>query len=336
MHILLSKKRRRKNTVTQKNTLVWLLVIVLVVMLIGSSSQSIGNFDLSNFDLQEAWDRWFGGNGDKGLVEVNKALDFALTNEYAGSALTSKTLIILDSDGETQLESLTTGADGTISSAFLYPSDKKIYVKYEDSNDKQIFPITVPRMRASDAESATVNTIALKSFTIGTYTESTLHVGATAIADAGSYNFTASGDTPTFTMRIANSGNDNTGVKDSYDPLYKHNWWTCIYVTFSGTEYERVLVYGFGNDFTLGTTHYVASRLNAYELTREVDGTTIKSDGVDTFSFSLDGSGLTDACSVTMQIYIKTYTDPDYCQTHGGAFGVESVELDEITVTLQH
>jgi len=322
--------------VTQKNTLVWLLVIVLVVMLVGSSSQSIGNFDLSNFDLKGYWDNLFGGKGDKGLVEVNKVLDFALTDEYVGSALTSKSLIIYDSDGETQLESLTTGADGTISSAFTYESGKVIYVKYEDSNDKQYWKITVPKMRASDAETATVNSIPLKSFSIGTYTSSTLHVGATAIADAGTYNFTTSGDTPTFTMRVANSGTDNTGVKDSYDPLYKHNWWTCIYITFSGTEYEKVLVYGFGNDFTLGTTHYVASRLNAYELTREVDGTTIKSDGVDTFSFSLDGSGLTDACAVTMQIYIKTYTDPAYCQTHGGAFGVDSVELDEITVTLQH
>ena len=309
----------------------WIVVIVLIVALLGSSGASIGGYDLSQFDPRS----WFGG-GDTGLEDVNKCLDFALTDEYGGSALTSKSLIIYDSDGETQLESLTTGADGTIASAFTYPSGKVIYVKYESSNDKQYWKVTVPQMRASDAESATVNTIMLKSFAIGTYTSSTLHTGATAIADGGSYNFTTSGDTPTFTLRVANSGSDNTGVKDSYDPLYKMNYWSCVYVTFSGTEYEKVLVYGFSHDFTLGTTHYVASRLNAYEMTREVDGTTINSDGVDTFSFSLDGSGLSDSCSVTMQIYIETYTDPEYAKTHGGSFGVEAVELDEITVTLQH
>ena len=316
---------------TSKNTMMWIVIVILVFAVLGSSGASWQNFDLSKFDPTT----WFGGKGT-GLEDVNKVLDFALTNEYAGSALASKSLIILDSDGETQLESLTTGADGTISSAFVYPSGKVIYVKYEDSNDKQIFPITVPQMTASDAQSATVNSIALKSFTIGTYTSDTLYHGATSIADAGSYNFTASGDTPTFRYGLANSGSDNTGLKDSYDPLYKMNWQTVLYVTFSGTEYEKVLVYGFGHDWTLGTTHYVASRLNSYDLTREVDGTHIKSDGTATFTFSLDGSGYSDSGATTMQIYVYAYSDPVYCQTHGGAYGVEAVQLAEHTVSLIH
>jgi len=315
-----------------KNTMMWIVVIALIVIVLGGGTAT--NFDLSNFDLQELWDKYFGGVTDTGLVDVNKVLDFALTDEYVGSALTSKSLIIYDSDGETQLESLTTGADGTIATAFLYPSGKVVYVKYEDSNDKQWFQVTVPQMRASDAETATVNTIALKSFSIGTYTSDTLYVGATSIADAGSYNFTASGDTPTFRYGLANSGNDNTGLKDSYDPLYKMNWHTVVYVTFSGTDYEKILVYGFTNDWTLGTTHYVASKLNSYALTREVDGTTIKSDGTLTFSFSLDGSGTGGSASTTMQIYVYAYSDPVYSQTHGGAFGVEAVQIAEHTVTL--
>ena len=316
----------------KKDTMMWIVVIALVVIVMGGGSAT--RFDLSNFDLQAWWDNVFGGKGT-GLVDVNKVLDFALTDEYGGSALTSKSLIIYDSDGETQLESLTTGADGTIASAFVYPSGKVIYVKYESSNDKQYWQLTVPQMRASDAESATVNTIPLKSFAIGTYTSDTLTHGATGIDDAGSYNFTASGDTPTFSYRLANTGNDNTGLKDSYDPLYKMNWHIVLYVTFSGTDYEKILVYGFDNDWTLGTTHYVGSRLNSYALTKEVDGTHIKSTGVLEFQFSLDGTGTGGSCSTTMQIYVYAYSDPVYCQTHGGAFGVEAVQLAEHTVTLQ-
>lgn len=328
---MVSKIKRRKNTLTNKSNMMWLVVIIGILVLVGSSG-SWGNYNLANFDLS----RFFGGNQPTSdLVEVNKVLDFALTDEYGGSALASKSLIVYDSDGETQLESLTTGADGTISSAFVYPSDKVIYVKYESSNDKQWWKITVPKMRPSDAESATVNTIPLKSFAIGTYTTDALYNGGTSISDAGSYNFTASGDTPVFTYRLANTGNDNTGLKDSYDPLYKMGYYTVLYVTFSGTDYEKILVYGFDNDYTLGTTHYVAERLNSYKLTKEVDGTTIKSNGVQEFQFSLDGSGTSGSCSTTMQIYVYAYSDPAYSQSHGGAFGTEAVQIAEHTVTLQ-
>jgi hypothetical protein len=306
----------------------WIVMIILAFVLLGSST--FGKFDLSGFDINNI----FGGTESSDLVAVNKVLDFALTDQYGGSALASKTLLVYDSDGETQLESLTTGSDGTITTAFLYPSGKVIYVYYESSNDKQWWRITVPKMTSADVETATVNTITLKSFTIGTYTSDTLYHGATSIADDGSYNATASGDSPTFRYTLANSGSDNTGLMDSYDPLYKHNFWTCIYVTFSGTDYEKALVYGFQYDYTLGTTHYVASRLDSYALTREVDGITVKSEGTQTFVFSLDLSGLGASASITMQIYAYTYTDPEYSKTHGGAYGTEAVQIAEHAVTI--
>lgn len=309
----------------KNNSLMYLVIIVAIIMFLGGGF-SIPKFDLGNFT-------WWGGETGNGLVSVNKPLDFALTDEYAGSALTSKTLYIYDSDGETLLETLTTGADGTISTGFTYASGKVIYVNYVSSNDKMWWQLTVPKMNPSDAESATVNSVALKAFSIGTYTDGLKYL-ATTIADAGSYNFTASTETPTFTYSLANTGSDNTGIKDSYDPIYKQNWNVVLYVTFSGTDYEKVLVYGFGNDFTLGTTHYVASRLDAYALTKHKVGNTYKSKGTLDFSFSLDGTGYTGSGATTMQIYVYAYSDASWCQNHGGNYGVASVELAEHTVSL--
>lgn len=323
-------KNWRRNRKTKKNTLILLFGIVLVIVILGGVS--IPNIDLSKvLDLSGI----FGGESATGLVSVNKPLDFALTDEYGGSALGSKTLYLYDSDGETLLETLTTASDGTIATAFTYDSGRIVYIKYVSSNDKKWWKITVPKMNKADAESATVNTVALKAFTIGTYTSDTLKHGATSISDAGNYNFTASGETVTFVYSLANTGSDNTGIQDSYDPIYKMNWYVVMYVTFSGTDYEKVLVYGFENDFTLGTTHYVASRLDAYRLTKHKVGNVYKSTGTLDFTFSLDGTGYTSSGSTTMQITVYAYSDPAYCQAHGGNVGPSAVQIAEHTVTLQ-
>jgi len=313
-----------KKRVASKNILTYLLIIVLAVVLLGGSQF---NIDLEDFNP-------FKTTAKDNLVPVNKVIDFALTDQYAGSALATKTLVVYDSDGATQLESLTTGADGTITTAFTYPSDKVIYVYYESSNDKQWFKVTVPKMNPADAESATVNAIALKSFAVGTYTASTFKFGGTAITDGGTYNKTASGNSQTFTYSIANTGNDNTGVVASYDPIYAMNFYPVMYVTFSNTNYETVLVYGFDTDYTLGTTHYVANVLNDYSLTKHKVGNYYRSAGTLDVTFSLDLTGYSgDAC--VMQIYLYLYSDPAYAMSHGGAYGTEAVQADEITVTLQ-
>jgi hypothetical protein len=277
---------------------------------------------------------WGFGGSSSDLVDVNKKINFALTNEYAGSALASKTLYVYDSDGETLLETLTTGSDGTVSTAYTYNSGTALYCKYINTNDKQWFAITVPKMNKADAESATTNSIPLKSFAIGTYTDG-LTVGATTINDAGSYNFTTTGTTPTFKYTITNTGADNTGLKESYDPVYKQDWWVVIYVTFSGTDYEKCIVYGFSYDWVLGSTHYVAGKLDAYALTKHKVGSNYKSLGTTDFVFNLDGTGVPATGSFTMQIECYAYASPTYAMNHGGNFGVSSVELCEQTVTLK-
>lgn len=309
----------------QSGGLIWLIVIVLALVVVGGGLGT--KIDISNLDPLG-----FLSGDASNLVDVNKVLDFSLQDEYAGSALATKTLVVYDGTGLQQLESLTTGADGTITTANTYSSGDVLYVYYESSNDKMWYQITVPQMNPSDAESATVNTIKLNAFAIGTYTTDSLYYLATSISDAGNYDAGTS-ETPTFTYNLANTGNDNTGLKSSYDPIYAMPYNVVMYVTFSGTSYETVLVYGFDYDYTLGTTHYVATNLNPYALTKHKVGNRYLSEGTQSVTFSLDLTGYV-VNGTTMQITVYAYSDPSYSMTHGGAYGVEAVEIAEHTVTL--
>jgi len=311
-----------------------LIILAIVLILVIGGGFSLPKIDLANFDPFAGFSAGGDTTGDK--VDVQKPLKFALTDTYAGSALTSKTVKVYASDGSTLLETLTTGADGTINTAFTYDSGDTIWMYYESSNDKMWWKKEVPQMNPKDAEALSYNYIKLAAFTIGTYTSDTLKHGATSIDDAGEYNFTTSGNIQTFTYSVANTGNDNTGLMESYDPIYQMKYGCVVYMTLSGTSYEKIIVYGFDYDYTLGTTHYVASEADCYALTKHKVGNTYKSNGVQDFTFSLDGTGYTaGSSSVTLQVYVYMYSDPQYSMNHGGSYGPEAVQIAEHTVTLK-
>jgi len=304
----------------------WLWAVVLiVVVLVLSGTIEIGGL------LQ------FGGVGTD-LVDVNKQIKFHFVDKYAGGPIASKTntFNLYASDGQTILEAdLDTDANGHCTTSSDYASGSTLYMRYESSNDKQWWKVVVPKMSKADAESATYNLIRLESFTIGTYTSSYLHCSnGTAIADSGTYDISIDGNTETFTYYIVNTGSDNTGLMTSYDPLYAQNWHVEFFVTFSGTDYEKIVVYDFDYDFTLGTTHYVGETCDAYALTKHKVANTYKSEGKESHSFYLDMSGCGGSASVTMQLSVRAYADHVYAQNHGGSFGPEAYELDEITVTI--
>lgn len=296
----------------------------LAVLVLGFIVLSGGSFASMKVDFGD----WFGG-GDN-LVKVNKKLTLSLTDVYAGSKLASKTLYLYV--GTTLKETLTTGSDGTVNTAFPYESDTSISVYYEDSNTKQWFHQTVPRMNPADAESVTYNSIGLEAFTVCTGTDA-LRVGATSISDAGNYNFTASGVTPQFTYDFFVTS-DNTGFISSQDPIYSMGYYAVVYMKLSGTNYETVLVYDFDSDYVLGTTHWCAKRISDDSITKYKVGTTYIHDGEMHFQYSLDGTGYS-GTGTTMQLYLKIYSDPAYHESHGGSYGPEVVELSEHTVTLQ-
>jgi len=304
-----------------------LIVIVVVAFLVITSDVNLKGLKIEDL---------FGKSSD--LVAVNKQLRFHVIDAYSGGPVASKTdkFGLYGSDGDTIIEAdLDTDANGLITTGSPYPSGDLMYLRYEDSNDKQWFPFTVPKMQKSDAEAVTYNIITLEGFTIGTYTTDGLKIAnGTTYADASTYNISTDGASPHFTYSLANTGNDNTGLMASYDTIYDHPWDVELYVTFSGTEYEKLIIHGFSYSFTLGTTHYVGKTLDPYALTLHFVGTDYKSLGTEEVSFWIDTTGTSASCSVTMQITVKAYASHSYAQTHGGSYGSEAVELAEHTVTI--
>jgi hypothetical protein len=144
--------RKRKSL---KDTTLIILAIVLILVIGGGFS--LPKIDLANFDPFAGFGAGGNTTGDK--VDVQKPLKFALTDTYAGSALTSKTLKVYASDGSTLLETLTTGADGTINTAFTYDSGDIVWIYYESSNDKMWWRKEVPQMNPKDAEALSYNYI---------------------------------------------------------------------------------------------------------------------------------------------------------------------------------
>lgn len=311
-----------------KNTSLILIAIVLILVLGGGMT-------LPSIDLGEL-SGWFGGDRDvdDGKVVVDKRLTVVLMNKFAGAVIGGTPSIdIYDSDGFTPIETLTIGS-GTADSALPYESGRLLYFRYEATHDKMWWKLTVPKQNPQDAEALTRNSIQLNAFINGTYTSDTLIHGATSIADAGEYNFTTSGNVMSFTYSLANSGADNTGLISSYDPVYDMKWGPVVYVTFSGTNYETVLVYGFDYDYTLGTTHYVASDADPYDLTIHKKANMFLSAGTWDITFTLDGTGYSGA-GTTMQINVYMYSDANYAMNHGGSYGPEALLLAEHTVTLK-
>lgn len=302
------------------------VVVVVALLLVSLTDFSI---DLGNID-------WSFSGTSIGGVDVNKKLSFSLTDKYAGSALTSKTLVVYDATNMVQLESLTSDATtGIATTAKQYPTGTKLALKYENTNDKVWFSVTVPTMNEKDAEAETYNNIDLDAFSIGTYTSDLLTVGGSSISDAGSYNHTLTGDNPIFSYTLSNSGSDNTGLMDSFDPEYDCAYQVWITVKFSGTNYETIVLTGFDDSFTLGSAQYGSDRMSASKLTKWKVGGDYQSGytGTDSITFGLDLSGYSGS-GVTMQITAYAYADPDYAAANGGNFGVEKVEIAEQTVTL--
>jgi hypothetical protein len=305
--------------------------ILLIVIIVAALVYGYGQGWFSNINLP------FGvQSGGGGKEDVNRALAFTLTDTYAGSALTSKTLLVYDASGA-QVESIATdGTTGIAHTAHTYASGTQLYVKYVTGNTKQWFNVVVPQMYKSEEQASTYNPVALDSFAVGT---GSLAIRAAGSAVTSEYNGTTSGMTPIFTVELTNTGSDNTGMMDSYDPVYGQAWQLWIVVTISGTNYQTVTYSGFSQAWTLATTYYGANQLSSDMFTKWKVGSNYKpgyqGDQSTTFSIDLSGYPAT-SDTVTMNVYAYAYCDPAYAQAHGGNFGAAKVQLDTVAVTLKN
>jgi hypothetical protein len=321
--------RRFLHSTTAKTNygLVLVAVIIVAVGVMGLDRGWFGNIQLP-FSIS-------GNSGSSSGVNVNREVMFTLSDKYAGNVLTSKTLVVYNSLLE-QVESLTTGSDGTAHTAHPYQSGTQLYVKYVSSNTKQWFPVTVPTMLSSEQQVSQYNPVALDAFTIGTGGIS-LRAGGVAVTDSYTDGDPGTTDTPTFTLELYNNGADNTGMIESTNPILNQAWDLYLVVTISGKGYENIVYSGFDQQYTLGTTYYGASHLSADGFTKWKTGSTYETGyaGDQTASWSLDLSGAS-GNTATMNVYVYAYCDPTYAQTHGGNLGNDKYQLATLSVDLSY
>jgi hypothetical protein len=266
-------------------------------------------------------------------VSVNKKISWCVIDDYAGGGINTVYLYVYDTQlhkYEGDGSAYHTGTDGTLSSGMTYQSGTHLKVKAVNGNSKAWFSVTVPMMSSQDAQSATTNPVTLRFFTvIGTTTAPTLtliHQGTT-ISDAGSYNKTVSGDTRTFTFSVI-CNVDNTGFKESTDPLNNIGWYAVVYLKCSGTGYSDMSLTGFDGAYEKGSATYNYKKISAdgvNGLTRYKVGNDYVWSGQWGFSFQGDFTGYS-GDEADWDILVYVYSDPAHYQAKS-SFGPDAVLL---------
>ena len=319
-------RRRFLHSTTAKTSMT---TVLLVIVVLAGFAVVTGIVKLPNIDLSQ-WGLGVSTTGGAG-VDVNKQLQFTFTNKYSGAASASKTFYVYE--GSTLLESLTTTSDGLKNTAKQYESGTVLNIKYVDGNAKLWYQVTVPKMNAADAQSATYNNIDLDTFSVGTWSDAISSLG---IAYATNYAYD-NGTTPTFQYEVTNTGADNTGMMDSaiVDPVYGQAYQTWLVVTISGTDYEKITMNGFDQVLTLGQTQYGIMQVNPAGLTKYKVGNNYQlgMEGDLVLHFGIDMTGYTTKAA-TMTIYLYAYADGPYGLSHGGQFGTGKYQISTASLVL--
>jgi hypothetical protein len=277
-----------------------------------------------------------GSGGAADMVDVNKKIQFTWTAMYSGAVANTKTFYVYGDDLALR-ETLATAATGIIASAQNYPSGTKLHIKYDDGSNQIWHEVTVPQMNVHDSESNTYNDIALKYYAAGTYTSDQLMMLGLNVASGETVNASGNATTaPTFIYTLSNTGVDNTGLADSYDPVYGQAWQTWVTGKITGNNASLIIVNGADYSFAVGNDYYFACRLDSEALSKwkvglnYVPGYT----GTDSCSWSLDLSGFTATSTATMTITAYSCADPAYAMSHAGNFGATKVTIAAQTVTI--
>jgi hypothetical protein len=326
----------------KSNTILWIAVAVIATIVIAGSINSLPKITLSSFNIGDTDDvtptavPTTSPYGDTdGTDPVTRKLQLSVNDFFAGTKLTSKTVYVYL--GKTLKDTLTTdGTTGLAITSKPWASGTNLNLYYVDGNSKYWDPLEVPEMGYTDAMSSTYNEVSMEPFTIGTYSSDSLTQGGSALADTNDYNKTLSGNTPTFVYSLSNTGADNTGLIESYDPINEIDLGAWVIVKLTGTDATKVVLRsGFTHSYTVGTDVYGWIHVNPNLLSKWTEGSAYKAgyEGIQSVSWSIDTTGYS-ADTADMQVYFEMYANPTYAQTHGGSFGPAAVELAEQTINI--
>ena len=309
-----------------KSSGLWQWVAVAAILLLGLSY-------LGYLDLQSIFSRPGPMPGEEpveDLVAVNKPLEFAVIDKFAGSAVSSASVYVYE--GKALLETLTTDANGLATTSLKYRSGTQLNILVVNGNSKMWKSITVPKMAKADAESMSVNSIRIDFFTVASLSLQVRDGFGNSYVNAGNLNKTALGQniiSLTVSWFVAN---DNTGFLSSYDPINELDWRAVMYVKLSGTNYEVIQLTGLDESYAIGTTNWFASTLADTEVTKYKVGNQYVHPGSGSRTFTLDLTSYSGDLA-DLDIYIVFYSSSAYHRAKGG-FGPDALTVVQFTLNL--
>ena len=266
------------------------------------------------------------------LIDVTKPLRFAVIDEYAGAAVSSASIQIYK--GSMPVETLTSGSDGTATTALTYRSGETLNVYITKGSSKYWAAITVPKMTPLDAQSLAYNPLTVKTFTVGTYTITVVRSTGAAISNGGTFDFTAAGVTQeSFTVSVFNTA-DNTGYLTSTNPIDNRKLGAFLEVSVTGADYDKFIVSGLPGYRTTGSGNTWTRPVSDSEISRVKVGSNVIRPGSFSTVITVDASPASPTQTATLTIRLNLFADETRFLTIGDK-GPDALVAATFTMTLQ-
>lgn len=279
---------------------VWKIAAILLFIFVVASAMGYIHIPQLNIEKEAQTTQ-----SQAGTIAVNKPLQITVHDSLKGTAVGGATVYIYK--GTQLMETLTTDTNGQAVTGMPYRSGDVLNVLIVNGNSKEWYTLKVPYMTPADAQSASYNPVVIPMFTLGSYVIKVTDQFGNVYSSGGTINFTALGtDTVTLTINIYNT-QDNTGYKDSYDPINKVHW-DAVLVASSATP--DVVINGFQYTTSRGTTSYWLQPIPADQLVRQKIGNTYVKQGVASFTITVNAGSLAVNQTNTLTMTLYVYFDP--------------------------
>lgn len=265
-----------------------------------------------------------GGGGTPGTQPVNKPVRFMVFDKYGGSALSSQTISVYDSN-MVLVDTLTTDSNGQDDTNAAHKTGEKLHCELVGSTgERKWVDVTVPGQSPAEAQSLTTNPVTLDFYD---YTAPLLKVvcqNGTVLTDTGVYNHTATGNTLIATVSWYQP-TDGDGCMASYDPIYGLQQNALLVVKIHETEYDEVAVTGLLGGYETASARYFYATIDPTTLSKWKVGNEYRYPGVGSITCSFGLSSIS-GTSVDIDFYVYYFADWSYFLQHGN-FGPNALSV---------
>jgi len=310
---------RNQNSPVYYVGLLTLLVITFAVGIAAYNYLAPG-LGLSTVDIGQKPDT------SAGMVSVTKPIKITVRDAQAGLAVSGATVTIYDSSLR-PVEVMTTGTDGTATSAQAYTSGAQLYIaKAKSGYVTEYSQVIVPQMAKVDAESLSTILIAQTITNKPTLAISVLDRNGNVISNSGSFNMSGL-QSAQFTVQIINT-EDNSGWKTSYNPIEKVNLGLAALTAPS----DKVVVTGIGTLVNRGSTSNLVTPIPDSQITKQVIGSQV-SGGSYAFTITVNRGTLQAGQTATVSISAIGGFDQAYYSSYGiGGPAAETLASFSMTI----